>query len=296
MKRATLRADAILLLAAAIWGGAFVAQRVAMQHMGPFTFNGLRFALGALVVLPVIAWRGRRVAYRDPVDALQHSGATRLHIASGLVAGLVLFVGASLQQAGLVYTTASKAGFITGLYVPLVPIFGLLVGQRTRATTWAGAGLAVVGLYYLSVTEALRVNAGDALVLACAAVWAVHVLLIDRFARWADPLRLAFVQFVLVAVASLLVAAFTERNSTGAVWATLVALLYGGLFSVGIAYTLQVVGQRETPPGHAALVFSLEAVFAAVAGYMLLGERLGAREICGAALMLAGTLLSQLRR
>jgi drug/metabolite transporter (DMT)-like permease len=289
MRLATFKADAILLFAAVIWGAAFVAQRAAMQHMGPLGYNGIRFALGALVLLPVMHARRAEAAANCASD-------TSLYLRGGLLAGLVLFVGASLQQAGLVYTTAGKAGFITGLYVVGVPILGLFIGQRTPALTWLGAGLATVGLYLLSVSGRLEINPGDALVLACAVVWAVHVLLIGRLSPRTDPLRLAAVQFGVTALLSLAAAAAFERTTLAGIVAAKWAILYGGLCSVGIGYTLQVVGQRAAPPAHAGLLMSLEAVFAALTGGWLLGEVLGRRELLGCGLMLAGILVSQVCR
>jgi drug/metabolite transporter (DMT)-like permease len=296
MNARALQADALLLLTALIWGGAFVAQRSAMAHVGPLTFNGLRFALGTLVVLLVIHARGRRRA-SDP--SATRSAENRQHPVAnwrwGLLAGGILLVGATLQQAGIVYTTAGKAGFITGLYVVLVPILGLLVRQRTAAATWVGAGLAAAGLYFLSITQEFEINPGDALVLACAAVWAVHVLVIGWLAPRADPLKLAAVQFAVVSLVSIAGAACYERLGPG-IWDALGAIAYGGVLSVGVAYTLQVVAQRDAPPAHAGLLMSFETVVAAAAGALLLGERLAGRELLGCALMLAGILVSQFRR
>jgi drug/metabolite transporter (DMT)-like permease len=286
MRRTTFKADALLLLAAAIWGAAFVAQRFAMRHLGPLGFNGVRFALGALALLPLIPLR------RLSNDAQRG----RLYLAGGLLAGTVLFVGATLQQIGLVYTTAGKGGFITGLYVVFVPILGLFVGHRTTLPTWLGVGLATAGLYLLSVSRRLEVNLGDALVLACALVWAVHVLLMTRFSPRTDPILLAAVQSGATAVLSLLAALAFERNTLAGMLAAKWAILYGGLCSVGVAYTLQVIGQRATPPAHAAILLSFEAVFAALAGGLLLGEVLGRRERLGCALMLVGIIVSQVRR
>jgi drug/metabolite transporter (DMT)-like permease len=220
----------------------------------------------------------------------------RLHVLGGTVAGFVLFAAVSLQQAGLVHTSAAKAGFITGLYVPLVPILGLLVGQRTNIATWAGAAMAVVGLYFLSITGPLEVQRGDGLVMICAVVWAVHVVLIGKIAPRMDPVRLGIVQFTVVAVASLLSAFWQETITLEALRAGAWAIAYGGLVSVSIAFTLQLVGQRSSPPAHAALILSLETVFAGLTGYLILNERFGSRELFGAALMFAGMLASQVQR
>jgi drug/metabolite transporter (DMT)-like permease len=284
VRRATWKGDGILLLAAVIWGGAFVAQRTAMQHIGPFLFNGVRFALGALVLLPLIRFRAVRL-----------HDSRRAYLLGGAIAGLVLFAGASLQQAGLVHTTAGKAGFITGLYVVLVPILGIVVGYRAPAATWAGAALACTGLYLLSVSGDFTIERGDGLVLACAGVWAVHVLLIGWLSPRTDPVRLAAMQFAMTAVLSLAAACVWEPLALSGLMAAGGAILYGGLLSVGVGYTLQVVGQRQAPPAHAGILLSLEAVFALLAGWVLLAESLTTRQLLGCGLMLTGILASQLR-
>lgn len=296
MRHKTLRADAVLLLAALLWGVAFVPQRVAMRHMGPLTFTGVRFALGAMVLVPIIAVRTRRRTTGEPIALGQTGDGWRPCLAGGALAGLVLFVAVSLQQAGLVHTTAGKAAFITGFYVPLVPVLGFVVGQRTSIATWIGAILSVAGLYFLSVVESLEINRGDLLEMIGAVVWAIHVLLIGRLAPRTDPLKLGLVQFSTVAIASLIGALPTEQMTAEGLRAAMWAILYGGVVSAGIAYTLQLFGQRHAPPGHAALVLSLEAAFAAVAGLCILGERFEPREWFGAAVMLGGMLISQVNR
>jgi drug/metabolite transporter (DMT)-like permease len=291
-----LRSDLLLLLAAAIWGFAFVAQRVGMEHTGPLTFNGVRFALGAAALVPLIWWR-RRLAERAPC-----AGTTRATTGSmlprqlrrGLVLGLVLCGGATLQQTGLVYTTAGKAGFITGLYVVLVPLLGLGLGARTRGATWLGAVLATGGLYLLSVTGRLHMELGDLLVLGSALFWAVHVLLIGRWAPGTDPVQLACLQFVVCSALSLAGAFMFEDPAWSQLRDALWPILYAGLMSTGVAYTLQVVAQRHAPPAHAAIILSLESVFAVLGGGTILGERLALRGWVGCALMLAGMILSQL--
>lgn len=288
MKRGALRADMLLLIAAAIWGTGFVAQRAGMAHVGPWQFNGLRFALGAAVLLPVVTSRRARP------DG-DHARRDRAVLRGGLLAGTLLFVAGGLQQVGLVYTTAGKAGFITGLYVVIVPLLGLCLRRRTAPATWAGAGLAAVGLYVLSVPADWRVNPGDLLVLAGAGVWAGHVLLVGHFSPRVDPFELSAVQFATAAALSLLVAGLMEELRPVSWVAARWAVLYSGVLSVGVAFTLQVIGQRRAPPAHAAILLSLEAVFAAVAGGLVLGESLSRRELIGCALMLAGMLASQSR-
>jgi drug/metabolite transporter (DMT)-like permease len=285
MKRALLRDDALLLLTSAIWGFAFVAQRVGMEHLGPFVFNGIRFALGSLSLVPLIVTRRRR-----PAASL--AAAPRL-LGWGLLAGAVLFGGASLQQMGIVYTTAGKAGFITGLYVVLVPLTGLLWGQRAGRGRWIGALLAAAGLYLLSVTGRFSIARGDLLVLFSAVFWAAHVQLIGWLSPKLDPLKLAAIQFAVCSLLSLAVSLVSETTRLDDVVQAAIPILYGGLASVGVAYTLQVVVQKTAHPAHAAILLSLESVFALIGGWLLLGETLGPRGLTGCALMLAGMLVSQ---
>jgi drug/metabolite transporter (DMT)-like permease len=282
-----MRANALLLITAMIWGFAFVAQRVGMDYIGPFTFNAVRFGMGSLSLVPLIRATRRRREHRAPWPVL---------VKGGVIAGAVLFAGASLQQVGLVTTTAGKAGFITGLYVVLVPMMGLLWGQRVSRLTWLGAVLAVVGLYFLSVTERLTVQPGDLWVLLGAVGWTIHVHLIDRLTARIDPLPLASVQFTVCSLLSFVVALSSESITAAGVSGALLPLLYGGLMSVGIAYTLQVVAQRDAHPTPAAIIMSLESAFAAVGGGLMLGEELGVRGTIGATLMLVGMVLAQIKR
>ncbi len=278
-------ANSLLLITAAVWGLAFVAQRVGMDYIGPFTFNAVRFALGALVLGGIVRARQGRGARL----ALPRESAAR-----GLVLGLVLFVASSFQQVGLVYTTAGKAGFITGLYVVLVPLAGaLLLGERHGVQVWLGAGLAAAGLYLLSVTGAWQMEKGDLLVLVSAFFWTAHVILVGRWTVTHDSLTLAALQFAAVALLSGAVAAGWESVTFAGLQGAMWAILYGGLISVGVGYTLQVVAQQYALPAHAAIIMSLEAVFALLGGVVLLGESVSMRGMVGAALMLAGMVVSQ---
>jgi len=293
VKPVTLKADALLLLAAAIWGSGFVAQRIGAQHVGPMTFNAARLAIGALVLLPIIRAResvGQRHKPGSP------AGAAGVYLRGGVIAGLVLFFGVGLQQKGMEFTPAGKAGFITGLYVVLVPIMGLFVRQCTHINTWAGAVLSLIGLYLLSMVGVLEVNPGDCYILASAVVWAVHVLLIGWLSPRADPLKLAAAQFAIASGLSLIGALLFEEIGAKSLTAAGWAILYSGLLSVGVAFTLQVVGQRRAPPAHAAILLGCEAVFAALLGWLILSESLTAREIAGCGLMFLGIVVSQLRR
>lgn len=291
LDRRVLNADWLLLLTAVIWGSAFVAQRVGMDHVGPFTFNGVRFTLGALVLLPLVI-RRRPLAPPDP--GREQAASKGFLLWGGVLAGVVLFTAAALQQVGLVYTTAGKAGFITGLYVIIVPLLGLIWGFRPGWGGWAGACMAVVGLYLLSVTEGFALAPGDFLELVGAFFWAVHVLILGWLSPKVRRVRLACIQFSVCAFLSLVTAGFLEPVTAEGLRLAAIPILYGGLLSVGVAYTLQVVAQRHAPPVHAAVILSLEAVFAAVAGWILLGEVLDLRAIVGCGLMLAGMLTAQL--
>jgi drug/metabolite transporter (DMT)-like permease len=284
-----IRSHALLLLAAAIWGFAFVAQRAGMEHVGPFTFNAVRFALGALVMLPFVR-RGTAAAQEhEPLFPPKVSP-----VRGALLTGLALFAGASFQQVGIVYTTAGKAGFITGLYVVLVPLFGWVWGRRTGALAWLGAGAAVTGLYLLAVTEMASVGRGDLLVLASAFFWAFHVLLVGQFSARIGAVRLALVQYATCSVLSLTIAIVRESLSSAALAEAALPILYAGFFSVGLAYTLQVVAQRRAHPAHAAIILSLEAVFAVFGGWVILGEIVETRGLLGCGLMLVGMMLAQL--
>lgn len=282
----SLRANLLLLLTAALWGGGFVAQRLGMQEMGPYLYNGIRFFLGALVVIPffVLGNDPQRNSWGNWKDA----------IFVGLAAGVLLFIGATFQQLGLVYTTAGKAGFITGLYVILVPILGMLWGDRAPINTWVGAFLALAGMYLLSATGGLRLAPGDGYVLAGALFWALHVQLMAQFAPRIDPFKLSFVQSLFTALVSTLVGLRIEglvlEQVKGAFW----PIIYGGVISIGVAYTLQIVGQQSARPTPAAIILSLESVFAALLGWLILGEGLTLRALAGCGLMLGGMILAQI--
>jgi len=286
------RADSLLMATAIIWGTGFVAQRVGMTYVGPLTFNGARFALGAMVLLP-IAGRSEPNSQMDPGLVESLTGWPALY--GGVLAGLVLFVAATLQQVGLVFTTAGKAGFITGLYVIIVPLLGLFWGHRPGWGGWLGACLATGGLYLLSITGVMTFAPGDLWVLAGAFFWAVHVLLLSWLSPRMNGIKLACGQYAVCALLSLIGAGFTEDITLNGMRGALTAILYGGVISVGVAYTLQVIAQRDAPPIHAAVILSLEAVFAAIAGWLVLDEMLSTRGLIGCILMFSGMLTALLR-
>ncbi|MDI6524496.1 DMT family transporter [Pseudomonas otitidis] len=285
MRSQALRADILMLITAAIWGAAFVAQRLGMDAIGPFLYTGLRFALGALVLLPLL-YLLPRGEHHEPMN--------RGLLLGGVLMGLALSLGINLQQVGLLFTSVTNSGFITGLYVIIVPLLGLLLGHRTGMGTWIGALLAVGGMFLLSVGDNFQVARGDWLQLAGAVVWGVHVLLVGFFASRHDPVRLAILQFITCAVISLALALVLEDIRLDAIISAGPAILYGGVIAVAIGYTLQVVAQKHAIASHAAIILSLEAVFAAIAGALMLSESLHARGYLGCALMFVGMLVAQL--
>lgn len=286
-----VKSDCLLLLTAIIWGFAFVAQRIGMDYVGPFTFNAVRFALGSLSLVPLILISNRKVN-RSP--RVLPSPSLKFTLIGGTLAGAALFSGSSLQQVGLLYTTAGKAGFITGLYVVIVPLLGLLWKQRPSAGTWAGALLAATGLYFLSVNEEFTVSQGDLLELIGALFWSIHVLVIGWLSPRTDTLKLSALQFAACSVLSAATALVFETPQIGSILQAWAPILYGGLLSVGVAYTLQILAQRDAHPAHTAILLSLEGVFAAIGGWMILGEQLSSRALLGCALMLSGMILTEL--
>ena len=291
MKSKELKSVFMLLLTAAIWGFAFVAQRVGMDHVGAFTFNGIRFALGSISLLPVIYFLNKKSGKEKSEEEPDADLKTTLK--AGIIAGSILFIAASLQQIGLIYTTAGKAGFITSLYIVLVPILGIFLKQKTHLTTWIGALTAVVGLYFLSINENLTIEFGDFLEIVGAFFWAIHIQVIGKFVKNVDAIKLSSAQFATCAILSLITAFMYEDINTAGILNALVPLLYGGIMSAGVAYTLQAVGQKYAKPSHAAIALSMEAVFAAIGGIILLDETLPLRGYLGCALMLVGMLIAQ---
>lgn len=290
MKSQALRSDLLMLLTAMIWGSVFIAQMQGMEHIGPFLYTGLRFAMATLALLPLVLLMERRQKRKKTT----HSNRGLLF--GGLAMGVALTVGMNLQQVGLLFTTVTNAGFITGLYVIMVPLIGLLIGQRTGSGTWIGATLAVAGMFLLSVGDSFNVAKGDWLMLIGAVVWGAHVLLVGFFANRYDALVLSLLQFAVCAVISLLLALALEPINLDAIWAAGPALLYGGLIGVAIGFTLQVIAQQHAIASHAAVIFSLEAVFAAFFGAWLLNESLALKGYIGCGLMFAGMLIAQLWR
>jgi len=324
MNKRALRSDILLLITAAIWGFGFVAQRSGMEHTGPFAFNGIRFILGSVFLLPFIFFRRKRSS------SLSNFSVSNLLLPS-FAAGSFLFIAVIFQQLGIIFTTAGNAGFITGLYVVLTPLFGIFLKRKTGIATWIGCVFTLAGLYFISVAGRPSINPGDILIIVSAFFWAAHVLLIDRLMQGKretsiDPVGLSCGQFAVCGVFSLLGAFIVEPLTVDIVnsidpsllneglfaWLpftqlvcalkagtvlfpaqALVPILYGGLCSVGIAYTLQVIAQRDAPPAHATIILCFEGCFAAIGGALLLGEKTGAWTFIGFIFMLAGMIATQ---
>jgi drug/metabolite transporter (DMT)-like permease len=325
MNKKALRADILLLLTAAIWGFGFVAQRSGMEHVGPFTFNGVRFILGSLMLFPVILFRQKMLG--------RTRSASRYLLRSSLVAGSLVFIAILFQQFGIIFTTAGNAGFITGLYVVFTPILGIFLGRKTGIATWLGSIITFSGLYFISVIGRPSINPGDVIVIISAFLWAAHVLLIDRLMNtnikrkvFLDPVELSAGQFAVCGILMLICAIFAEPHVIPIIeqlnpallaaglfeWLSfpalisalkagtvslstnmLIPILYGSICSVGIAYTLQVVAQRNAPPAHATIILCFEGCFAALGGALFLSEKIGAWALLGFALMLIGMLVAQ---
>ena len=291
MDPARLRANALLTLTAMIWGFAFSAQRSGMDSLGPFAYNAARFALGALSVLPLLLASLRRPAAGPAAKPRPTAGRRAAYAA---ITGTVLFFGTSFQQAGLVTTTAGNAGFITCLYVVLVPIAGLAFGRRSGLRIWIGAVVALIGLYVLGVDEGIRMTKGDRLELVGAFFWTAHILVVGRFGSLMDGLELAAGQYLVCSALSLCGALAFEPAPFAGIAAAAVPILYGGIMSTGVAFTLQIYAQKTAHPAHASIIMSMESLFAAIGGSIILGESLTARLAVGGLLMLAGTVVSQI--
>lgn len=282
----------MLLLTALIWGSSFVAQRAGMEYIGPFTFNGIRSLIGGLVLIPVIFLFSKE-KNAELTEAEKKAGKKTL-LLGGILCGIVLFAASSLQQIGMVYTTAGKAGFITALYIVLVPILGVFIRKKVKPIVWLCVILAVAGLYLLCMTDGLSLGRGDLLVLLCAFAFSIHILVIDYFAPRTDGVALSCIQFFVCGILSLFPMFLAETPVWSAILDCWIPILYAGVLSCGVAYTLQILAQKHTDPTVASLLLSLESVFAAIAGAIILHEQLAPRELAGCVLMFAAIIIAQL--
>ena len=278
---------AILLLLATsfIWGFSFVAQSVSSESIGPFTFNSIRMLIGSLTLLPVAIpvfrrHRGDRVYLKKALTG-------------GILCGICLAAASIVQQIGVSISGAGKGGFITSLYIVIVPFLSLLLGQRIRKAVWLSAAIAIVGMYLLSIGEGFSISKGDLYLIACAFLFAIHIMIIDRVGKDLEGIELSFLQFLSAGIIASVGFLF-EGTKASAVASAWLPILYAGIFSCGIAYTLQVIGQKYVQPSHAVLLLSLESVWAAIGGAMILSERLSAKELAGCALVFAAVLIAEI--
>lgn len=282
-----LRGSLAILVATVIWGSAFIAQSVGMDYIGPFTFQTMRSVLAVPFLIVVIF-----LIERNPAKSIEKWMQPELWKA-GLPCGIALFIAAGLQQMGIVHTTAGKAGFITAMYIVLVPILGIFLHKKPPITSWIGVVLAVIGLYLLSCVGVSQVNIGDVYLLGCALGYAVQITLIDQMGSAVDGLRLNCVQSLFCGIFSGTVMFLTEEPVLSNILACWIPLVYAGIFSLGIAFSLQIIGQQHLEPTPAALIMSLESVFAVLFGWLLLHERMSAAELSGCVLVFIAVILSQ---
>lgn len=289
MKNISLKSSFLLFLAAFIWGVAFVAQSVGMDYMGPLSFNGARFLMGSLVLLPLVIIRRKKnhKEGRKPAEL-------KTTVTGGVCCGLALCAAALLQQYGIMYTTVGKAGFITTLYIILVPFFGIFLKKKVPGKVWIGAVIAAVGLYLLCMSGSFSLGKGDTLVFLCAILFSVHILVIDYFSPKADGVELSCIQFLTAGIIGSIGAAVFEQPHLQNFIDGIIPLAYAGILSSGAGYTLQIIGQKDMDPTVASLILSMESVISMLAGWVLLDQKLSVRELTGCALVFAAVILVQL--
>ena len=265
-----------------------------MDYLGPLSFNGTRFLMGSLVLAPVICFNRRSAAKKHKENEGKRPGSLKTTIIGGVCCGLALCAAALLQQIGMLYTTVGKAGFITTLYIILVPVFGIFLKKRIPGKVWGGAAIAAFGMYLLCMSESLSLGRGDALVFLCAILFSVHILVIDHFSPRVDGVELSCIQFLTAGIIGSILAFLFEKPDIGDFVNGIVPLAYAGILSSGVAYTLQVVGQRDTDPTVASLILSLESVVSVLAGWVVLRQALTGRELAGCGLVFCAVILVQL--
>lgn len=288
-----VRNSLLLLLTATIWGVAFVAQSVSMDYIGGFTFNAVRNLIGALTLLPVIKVLDKTHSEAEKKRESSASGRKTLLI-GGICCGIMLCLASNFQQFGIKYTTVGKAGFITACYIIIVPIIGIFLKKKCSPFIWAAVVMALVGLYLLCITDGFSIGLGDILVLVCAFLFSLHILVIDYFSPKADGVKLSCIQFLVCGILSMIPALILERPQISSILTAWLPILYAGVMSCGVAYTLQVVGQKNVNPTVASLILSLESCISVLAGWVLLDQKLSIKELLGCVIMFAAIILAQL--
>lgn len=292
MNRFVLRQSLLLLLTATIWGVAFVSQSVGMDYVGPFTFNAVRSLIGAAMLVPCI-FLLQRLQKKEGQEVHKKEDRKTL-LTGGICCGVILAVASSFQQFGLLYTTVGKAGFITAMYIILVPLFGIFLRRKVGLRIGASVVIAVAGLYLLCMTESLRLEVGDILVLICALVFSFHIIVVDHFSPLVSGVKMSCIQFLTCGILCGICMFLFEEPELSMLLSAWKPILYAGVMSCGVGYTLQIVGQKGMNPTVASLIMSLESVISVLAGFLLLGEVLSRRELIGCVLMFAAIILAQL--
>ena len=288
-----VRNSLLLLLTATIWGVAFVAQSVSMDYIGGFTFNAVRNLIGALTLLPVIWGLGKTKAPEEK-KRIQASSDRKTLITGGICCGILLCFASNFQQFGIKYTSVGKAGFITACYIVIVPIIGIFLKKKCSPFIWTAVVMALVGLYLLCITDGFSIGLGDILVLVCAFLFSLHILVIDYFSPKADGVKLSCIQFLVCGILSMIPALILEHPQISSILTAWLPILYAGVMSCGVAYTLQVVGQKNVNPTVASLILSLESCISVLAGWVLLNQKLSIKELLGCVIMFAAIILAQL--
>ena len=298
-KQIPLKNSLLLLLAAVIWGIAFVAQSVGMDYVGGFTFNAVRSLIGSAVLVPLILIPGQNNSDNSETSEAAASTTSGIQkrkdlIIGGISCGICLCLASNFQQFGIKYTTVGKAGFITACYIVIVPIIGLFLGKKCSKFIWAAVAMALIGLYLLCITDGFSIGKGDLLVLVCAFLFSIHILVIDHFSPKADGVKLSCIQFLTCGILSAIPALILEHPQVSSILAAWQPILYAGVMSCGVAYTLQVIGQKNMNPTVASLILSMESCISVLAGWIILGQQLSAKEILGCVIMFAAIILAQL--
>lgn len=288
-----VRNSLLLLLTATIWGVAFVAQSVSMDYIGGFTFNAVRNLIGALTLLPVIKVLDKTHSEAEKKRESSASGRKTLLI-GGICCGIMLCLASNFQQFGIKYTTVGKAGFITACYIIIVPIIGIFLKKKCSPFIWTAVVMALIGLYLLCITDGFSIGLGDVLVLVCAFLFSLHILVIDYFSPKADGVKLSCIQFLVCGILSMIPALVLEHPQISSILTAWLPILYAGIMSCGVAYTLQIVGQKNVNPTVASLILSLESCISVLAGWVILGQKLSAKELLGCVIMFAAIILAQL--
>lgn len=298
MKTHKVRNSLLLLLTALIWGTAFVAQSVGMDYVGPFTYSCVRSLIAGIMLIPCIAFLNKVNPNQEEKEICRDESRRKAYqkklLIGGICCGLALGVASCLQQIGIQHTTVGKAGFITTFYIIIVPIIGLFFKKRCGLNVWAGVVLALAGLYFLCITEGFSIGYGDTMVFLCALAFSIHILVIDHFTELVDGVKMSCIQFFVSGILSggaMLVYETPEMSQIMAAWAP---VLYAGIMSCGVAYTLQIVGQKGMNPTVASLILSLESSISVLAGWVILGQRLSSREVLGCVLMFGAIILAQI--